>query len=126
MSFLWCLFMESTEVFAVPTGLSVKDHGKCLWGGRSESWRVTPKFLRQSKPINNNTMNTNVVRRSMNRNFKVKINRGSLSVLVGWEGLVSHVGRTRAFLLVSEALSNPMDKWSRKYRSGLRVTFYSK
>lgn len=107
-------------------GTSVKDHGKCLWGGRSESWRVTPKFLEQSKPINNNTMNTNNVRRSMNRNFKVKINRGSLSVLVGWEGLVSHVGRTRAFLLVSEALSSPMDKWSRKYRSGLRVTFYSK
>lgn len=71
-------------------------------------------------------MNTNIVRRSMNRNFRVKINRGSLSVLVGWEGLVSHVGRMRAFLLVSEALSRPTDKWSWKSRSGLRVSFYSK
>lgn len=71
-------------------------------------------------------MNTNIIRRSMNRNFRVKINRGSLSVLVGWEGLVSHVGRTRAFLLVSEALSHPTYKWSWKSRNGIRVSFYSK
>lgn len=71
-------------------------------------------------------MNTNITRRLMNRNFRVKINRGSLSVLVGWEGLISYVGRTRAFLLVSEALSRPVDKWTWKSRKGLRVSFYSK
>lgn len=71
-------------------------------------------------------MNTIIIRRSMNRNFRVKINHRSMSVLVGWDGLVSHVGRTRAFLLVSEALSRPVYKWSWKSRNGLRVSFYSK
>ena len=71
-------------------------------------------------------MNTKIIRRSMNREFRVKINKGSTSLLVGWSGLVEYVGRSRAFLLVSEALGRDTDKWSWKSRSGLRVTFYVK
>lgn len=66
------------------------------------------------------------IRRKMNREFLVKINRGSKSLLVGWSGLVLEVGRTEAFLLVCRAFDSLEDKWSRKYRSGLRVTFYAK
>lgn len=71
-------------------------------------------------------MVTEDVRRRMNREFRVKVNRGSMSKLVGWEGLVSLIGRFNAFLLVSEALQKPWGKWSRESRNGVRVTFYVK
>lgn len=69
-------------------------------------------------------MNTNIIRRPMNRNFRVKINRGSLSTLVGYKGLECYVGRERAFLLVSEAIKSHGYKWSWKSETGFKVTFY--
>lgn len=66
------------------------------------------------------------IRKRMNREFRVKVNRGSMSKLVGWEGLISLIGRFNAFLLVSEALQKPWDKWSRRSINGVRVTFYVK
>lgn len=71
-------------------------------------------------------METQVVRKRMNREFRVKVNHGSLSVLVGWEGLVRLVGRNRAFLCVCEALESKTDKWTWKSRKGFKLSFYVK
>ena len=62
----------------------------------------------------------------MNKNFIVKLNGNGISVLVGWEGLVSYVGRSRAFLLVCEALKDKRDKYTWRSRKGLIVRFYAK
>jgi len=79
----------------------------------------TPKF-----DIMNTELDTLRVR--MNRDFRVKINHGSLSTLVGWRGLVEHVGRARAKWLVREAFSRDTDKYAWKSRNGLRIVFYGK
>lgn len=71
-------------------------------------------------------METEVIRKRMNREFRVKANHGSMSVLVGWDGLVGLVGRTRAFLCVCEALGSKSDKWTWKSRKGLKLSFYVK
>lgn len=71
-------------------------------------------------------MITEDVRKRMNREFRVKVNRGSMSKLVGWKGLVELIGRFNAYLLVSEALQKPWDKWSHMSRNRVRVTFYVK
>lgn len=71
-------------------------------------------------------MVTEEIRRRMNREFRVKVNRGGMSKLVGWSGLVALIGRFNAYLLVSEALKCPWDKWSRRSANGVRVIFYAK
>lgn len=71
-------------------------------------------------------MVTKVVRKRMNRVFRVKVNRGSMSKLVGWEGLVALIGRYNAYLLVSEALQKPWIKWSHLSANDVKVTFYVK
>lgn len=67
-----------------------------------------------------------ILRRGMNREFRVKINHGSQSTLVGWNGLVEHVGKIRAKWLVQEALLRGLDKYVWRSRKGFRVTFYGK
>lgn len=67
-----------------------------------------------------------IIRRDMNREFRVKVNHGSMSKLVGWDGLSQLVGVHVAFLLVERALVTRTDKWTWKSRKGLRVTFYVK
>lgn len=67
-----------------------------------------------------------IIRRDMNREFRVKVNHGSMSMLVGWAGLSRLVGVHVAFLLVERALVTRTDKWTWKSRKGLRVTFYAK
>lgn len=71
-------------------------------------------------------MNTKQTRKKMNQNFIVKINGNGISVLVGWQGLVSFVGRGRAFLLVYKALKSEGDKYTWRSRRGLIVRFYLK
>lgn len=71
-------------------------------------------------------MESNVIRKRMNREFRVKVNHGSISMLVGWSGLVSMVGRHRAYLCVCRALESKSDKWTWKSRNGLRLSFYVK
>lgn len=71
-------------------------------------------------------MQTEIVRKRMNREFRVKVNYGSMSLLVGWEGLVNLLGRHRAYLCVCEALESKTDKWTWKSRKGLKLSFYVK
>lgn len=71
-------------------------------------------------------MESNVIRKRMNREFRVKVNYGSMSVLVGWDGLVKLVGRNRAYLCVCGALESKTDKWAWKSRKGLKLSFYVK
>ena len=79
----------------------------------------TPKFDIMNTELDN-------LRWRMNRDFRVKINHGSLSTLVGWSGLVEHVGRNRAKWLVREAFSRDADSYTWRGRNGLRVAFYGK
>ena len=84
-------------------------------------------FFRKFYPkfdIMNTELDTLRVR--MNREFLVKINHGSLSTLVGWRGLVEHVGQFRAKWLVREAFSRDTDVYTWRGRNGLRVAFYGK
>ena len=67
-----------------------------------------------------------ILRKGMNREFRVKINHGSLSTLVGWQGLVEHVGQVKAKWLVREAFFRGVDKYTWRSRKGYRVTFYGK
>lgn len=48
--------MESSEVFAVPTGLSVRSHGKCL---RAATLRVrgSPSFINLKSQTHGNRRN---------------------------------------------------------------------
>lgn len=71
-------------------------------------------------------MESSAVRRLMNREFRVKLNRGSVSILVGWQGLVAEVGLFRAKWLVSEALACSGDCYIWRARRGLIVRFYGK
>lgn len=71
-------------------------------------------------------MKTEETRKAMNRNFKVKVNFGRKSTLVGWQGLVLEVGRSKAFLLVCSALNSRADKWTYKGRNGRIIRFYAK
>lgn len=71
-------------------------------------------------------MESSAVRRVMNREFRVKLNRGSVSILVGWQGLVAEVGSFRAKWLVCEALSHSGDCYTWRARRGLIVRFYGK
>lgn len=72
------------------------------------------------------SMVTADIRKKMNKEFRVKVNKGHISILVGWEGLVDYVGRNKAFCLVSEALKRDVDKWSWIGRNGLKIAFYVK
>ena len=67
-----------------------------------------------------------IIRKRMNREFRIKVNRGSLTTLVGWSGLVELVGRNKAIWLVLEALKRKTDVYTWKSRKGLVVRFYVK
>lgn len=71
-------------------------------------------------------MESSAIRKRMNREFRVKVNRGSVSILVGWQGLVAEVGLFRAKSLVCEALACSGDCYTWRARRGLIVRFYGK
>lgn len=85
-------------------------------------------FFLQSFTTKIDIMNTELdnLRVRMNRDFRVKINHGSLSTLVGWRGLVEHVGQVRAKWLVREAFSRDIGNYTWKSRNGLKIVFYGK
>lgn len=69
---------------------------------------------------------SDILCRRMNREFRVKVNHGSVSRLVGWRGLVSIVGLPKAKWLVLEAFKRKTDIYTWKSRKGLIVRFYLK
>lgn len=71
-------------------------------------------------------MKSDETRKTMNRNFRVKVNYKKTTILVGWRGLVEYVGRTTAFILVSRAMSSGMDNYTFRGRNGITIRFYAK
>jgi len=71
-------------------------------------------------------MNTEKIRKEINRNFRIKLNAGSISMLVGWQGLEKEVGRTLAYCLCCKALASKVDIYIWRGRKGRIIRFYAK
>ncbi len=71
-------------------------------------------------------MNTEKIRKETNKNFRIKLNAGSISMLIGWQGLENEVGRTKAYCLCCKALASKVDIYTWRGRKGRTIRFYAK
>lgn len=64
-------------------------------------------------------------REIMERHFLVRIYRDKQSRIIHYDTLVEILGVAGAKMVIQRAKDNPTGKYTKKYRSGFKIDFYS-
>lgn len=89
-----------------------------------------PRTLKENKKGNNNLQRFGYSTKSINRNFRIKVNGivdgKKINKLVGVKGLIELIGVEMANKMLRRAFNGMDDKTVCKLRRGIKISFYNK